>query len=72
MVGAGIASPLLVAIIQYMLNVGFTTLGMFLGDNWGRRPTLLAGSVVMMLCLAAMGNYLFTPVQMKHTHAHGS
>ncbi|KAL7797410.1 high-affinity glucose transporter [Trichoderma ceciliae] len=54
-VGAGIASPFLIASIQYVINVVFTVPGIFLVDKWGRRPTLLVGSFIMMTCLFFMG-----------------
>ncbi|KAH6606143.1 High-affinity glucose transporter [Trichoderma cornu-damae] len=44
-VGAGLTSPLLIASMQYLINVVFTVPAILFVDKWGRRPTLLVGSL---------------------------
>jgi MFS family permease len=46
---ANIGSPLLTASIQYIINVAFTLPAIIYIDKWGRRPTLLVGSFLMMV-----------------------
>lgn len=42
-------NPLLTASIQYIINVAFTLPAIIYIDKWGRRPTLLVGSFLMMV-----------------------
>src|SRR5690606_32766626 len=51
MQGAGIDDPLLSAAIQYVINVVMTIPAIIWVDKWGRRPTLLLGSLAMMIWL---------------------
>lgn len=55
MQGAGIADPLLTASIQYIINVALTVPAILFLDKWGRRPSLLYGSLGMMICLLVTG-----------------
>lgn len=55
MEGANIASPLLTASIQYVLNVLLTLPAIIYLDRFGRRPALLIGSVFMALFLFIVG-----------------
>ncbi|KAJ6439794.1 MFS sugar transporter-like protein [Purpureocillium lavendulum] len=55
MEGAEIGSPLLTASIQYIINVVLTTPAIFYLDKWGRRPSLIVGSFLMMTCLFTSG-----------------
>jgi len=55
MEGANIASPLLTASIQYILNVALTLPAIVYLDRFGRRPSLLIGSFFMMLFLFIVG-----------------
>lgn len=55
MQGAGISNPLLPSSIQYVINTVMTLPAIIFLDRWGRRPTLLAGSFVMMACLYVSG-----------------
>lgn len=52
---ANIGSPLLTASIQYIINVVFTLPAIIYIDRWGRRPTLLVGSFLMMVFLFING-----------------
>lgn len=56
MEGAGIKYPLLPASIQYIINVVMTVPAIIWMDRWGRRPTLLLGSFVMMSLLFISGS----------------
>ena len=55
MEGANIASPLLTASIQYILNVALTFPAILYLDRFGRRPSLLIGSFLMMTLLFTVG-----------------
>jgi len=55
MEGANIASPLLTASIQYILNVLLTLPAILYLDRFGRRPALLIGSFFMALFLYIVG-----------------
>ncbi|KAM4062738.1 major facilitator superfamily protein [Hirsutella rhossiliensis] len=55
MEGAGIASPLLTASIQYIINVVLTLPAILFLDKWGRRPALVVGSFLMMTWLFISG-----------------
>jgi MFS family permease len=55
MKGANIASPLLTASIQYILNVLLTLPAIIYLDRFGRRPSLLIGSFFMMIWLFTVG-----------------
>lgn len=55
MQSAGIGDPLLTASIQYILNVALTLPAIFFLDTWGRRSSLLFGSVGQGLCLFLVG-----------------
>lgn len=55
MEGANIASPLLTASIQYILNVLLTLPAIVYLDRFGRRPALLIGSFLMMTLLFTVG-----------------
>ncbi|KAH7309662.1 MFS sugar transporter-like protein [Stachybotrys elegans] len=48
MQGSQMASPLLTASIQYIINVVFTVPAIMYLDRWGRRPSLVVGSFCMM------------------------
>ena len=51
MEAANIGDPLLAASIQYILNVVLTLPAIFFLDKWGRRPSLLLGSLGMMVLM---------------------
>jgi MFS family permease len=55
MQGANIASPLLTASIQYVINVALTLPAIIYLDKWGRRPSMLLGSFGMMTWLFISG-----------------
>jgi len=55
MEGANIASPLLTASIQYILNVALTLPAILYLDRFGRRPAMLIGSFLMMSLLFVAG-----------------
>ncbi|PQE12706.1 High-affinity glucose transporter protein [Rutstroemia sp. NJR-2017a BBW] len=55
MQGANIASPLLTASIQYILNVALTLPAILYLDRVGRRPAMLTGSFLMMTFLFIAG-----------------
>lgn len=55
MEGANIASPLVTASIQYIINVVLTLPAIIYLDRFGRRPALLIGSFLMMLWLFISG-----------------
>jgi len=55
MEGASIASPLVTASVQYILNVALTLPAILYLDKWGRRPSLLLGSFFMMIWLFISG-----------------
>lgn len=55
MEGANIASPLLTASIQYIINVVLTLPAILFLDKWGRRPSMLLGSFGMMTWLFISG-----------------
>ena len=52
---AKIASPLLTASIQYIINVVMTIPALIWLDKWGRRPLFLTGSFLMAACLFISG-----------------
>lgn len=56
MSGAQMASPLLTASIQYIINVVLTLPAVLFLDKWGRRPSLVVGSFLMMIWLFITGN----------------
>jgi sugar porter (SP) family MFS transporter len=56
MEGANIASPLLTASIQYIINVALTLPAILYLDKWGRRPSMLLGSFGMMTWLFISGS----------------
>ncbi|KAI9759496.1 MAG: MFS sugar transporter [Candelina submexicana] len=55
MQGAGVGNPLLIASIQYVLNVTLTFPAILFIDKWGRRPLLLVGAFGMMVFLFTSG-----------------
>src|SRR5580700_989626 len=55
MEGANIASPLVTASVQYIINVALTLPAIIYLDRFGRRPALLIGSFMMMLWLFISG-----------------
>lgn len=55
MEGANIASPLVTASIQYIINVALTLPAIVYIDKWGRRPSMLVGSFFMMTFLFTSG-----------------
>ena len=55
MEAAGIGDPLLQASIQYILNVALTLPAIIYVDRWGRRPSLLYGSLLMMVLMFVVG-----------------
>ena len=55
MQSAGIGDPLLTASIQYILNVALTLPAILFLDTWGRRPSLLLGSLGQGACLFLVG-----------------
>ena len=55
MEAAGIGDPLLEASIQYILNVALTLPAIIYVDKWGRRPSLLYGSLLMMVLMFIVG-----------------
>jgi len=55
MEGANIASPLLTASVQYILNVTLTLPAIVYLDRFGRRPAMLLGSFFMMTFLFVVG-----------------
>ena len=55
MEGAQIASPLLTASIQYVINVLLTLPAILFLDKWGRRPSMVIGSFFMMTWLFISG-----------------
>jgi MFS family permease len=55
MEGANIASPLLTASVQYILNVTLTLPAIIYLDRFGRRPAMLIGSFLMMTFLFIVG-----------------
>ncbi|KFZ05699.1 hypothetical protein V501_08109 [Pseudogymnoascus sp. VKM F-4519 (FW-2642)] len=55
MEAANIGSPLLTASIQYVINVLLTLPAIIYIDRWGRRPSLLVGSFLMMTFLFISG-----------------
>ncbi|KAG4424863.1 MFS sugar transporter [Cadophora malorum] len=55
MEGANIASPLITASIQYILNVALTLPAILYLDKFGRRPAMLSGSFLMMTFLFIVG-----------------
>ncbi|UNI22845.1 high affinity glucose transporter, variant 2 [Purpureocillium takamizusanense] len=59
MEGAEIGSPLLTASIQYVINVVLTLPAILFLDKWGRRPSLVIGSFLMM-------TYLFISGALQH------
>jgi MFS family permease len=56
MEGANIGSPLLTASIQYIINCAVTLPAILFLDKWGRRPTLLLGSLGMASFLFISGS----------------
>jgi hypothetical protein len=58
MEAAGLGDPLLTASIQYILNVSLTLPAILYLDKWGRRPSLLLGSLSMMTLLFITGALL--------------
>ncbi|SPO06829.1 probable high-affinity glucose transporter [Cephalotrichum gorgonifer] len=61
MEGAQIASPLLTASIQYILNVTLTLPAILYLDKWGRRPPLVLGAFGMMV-------WMFTTGGLQHAY----
>ncbi len=55
MEAAGIGDTLLTSSIQYILNVTLTLPAIIYLDKWGRRPSLLIGSFLMMVLLFIVG-----------------
>jgi hypothetical protein len=55
MEGANIASPLVTASIQYIINVALTLPAIIYLDRFGRRPSMLIGSFFMMVFLFTSG-----------------
>ena len=55
MQSAGVGDPLLTASIQYILNVVLTLPAIFFLDTWGRRPSMLFGSIGQGICLFLVG-----------------
>ena len=56
MKGAGVENELLIASIQYIVNVVMTVPAILWMDRWGRRPMLLLGSFGMMAWLFISGS----------------
>ncbi|KAH9890229.1 MFS sugar transporter-like protein [Xylariomycetidae sp. FL2044] len=56
MKGANIASPLLTASIQYIINVALTLPAILYLDKFGRRPALIFGAFGMMVWLFISGS----------------
>ena len=56
MESAGVRNPLLTASIQYVILVLMTVPAIIWMDKWGRRPTLLLGSLGMMAWLLISGS----------------
>jgi len=52
---ANIGSPFLTSAIQYVINVVFTLPAILYVDKWGRRASLLSGSLIMMVSLFIVG-----------------
>lgn len=69
MQGAGIGDPLLTASIQYIINVVMTIPAILFLDKWGRRPSLLYGSLGMMVCLLITGTLQGTYGQKREGEA---
>ena len=57
MEGAQIASPLLTASIQYIINVVMTLPAIIFLDKIGRRPALIGGAFMMMSWLFISGKH---------------
>ncbi|POR34760.1 High-affinity glucose transporter [Tolypocladium paradoxum] len=57
MESAQIGSALLTASIQYIINVVLTLPAIMFLDKWGRRPSLLVGSLLMMTWLFISGGH---------------
>ena len=55
MQGAGIGNPLLTASVQYIINVAMTVPAILFLDRWGRRASMLYGSIGMIVCLLITG-----------------
>jgi len=55
MEGANIGSPYLTSAIQYVINVALTLPAILYVDKWGRRASLLSGSLIMMISLFIIG-----------------
>lgn len=63
MEAAHIGSPLLTAAIQYVINVVLTLPAIMFLDRWGRRPSLVVGSFLMMAWLFISGRHSTTSCQ---------
>jgi hypothetical protein len=72
MEGANIASPLLTASIQYIINVALTLPAILYLDKWGRRPSMLLGSFGMMTWLFISGSLQGAYGIPNHPNAPGS
>lgn len=70
MQGANIASPLLTASIQYVINVVLTLPAIIFLDRWGRRPPLVLGAFGMMTWLFISGK-LTSNALIATTERHG-
>ena len=55
MQSAGSKSPIVSATIQYVINCAMGILPLIYLDRWGRRPTILCGSAMMVVCLFSIG-----------------
>lgn len=55
MQATNMGSPFLTSAIQYIINVVLTLPAILYVDKWGRRSSLLSGSMVMMISLFIVG-----------------
>ena len=55
MQSAGSKCPIVSATIQYVINCVMGVLPLIYLDRWGRRPTILCGSAMIMVCLFSIG-----------------
>lgn len=60
--GTRAISPFAMATAQVLIYYACTVPGIYLVDKIGRRPALLSGSLVMMMCLMLTGDYVLCPL----------